>query len=100
MNPEPPYFLPHTFAHGEYTRLPPPPDGMEWIHRRDDWLYLRDQWGRFFYVRLLHDGALLLVFRALSNWWDWLRTRFRLKPGTYYADWRFTIFIPSPCRKP
>lgn len=89
-----PYVSCSTLGYGVYTRLAPLPKGWAWIQHERDWLLARDEFGRFFYANFPADGAILMVLRDRATLWDWLVTGGKLKPGTFFADYRFTIFFP------
>lgn len=94
MTEDPPYTSYSSLGFGVYTNLGEPPVGFEWIQGVNQWLFLRDQFGRFYYVNLEQRG-LFLIYRATASLWDWIRTLGKLRPGQHYADYRWTIFIPK-----
>ena len=50
MTDTPPYLNHSGLGWGIYTNLRKPPEGFDWVQSGNDWLYLRDYHGRFFYV--------------------------------------------------
>lgn len=89
-----PYATSSTLSWGIYTRLGPLPTGWAWIQHDRDWLLARDEFGRFFYVEMLATGAMLMIYRNRATVWDWIVTAGAVKPGTYFADRNFTIYLP------
>ena len=94
-----PYESNGRLAFGVYSSLPKLPQGYDWIMRHNDWLYVRDEHSRFYYVDFPSSLGILLVRRRKAGLWDWIRTAGRLRVGDYYKDDRYTIFIPPP-KKP
>lgn len=94
MTEYPPYLGYSGLAHGVYTNLGEPPEGFEWVHGQNQWLFLRDEFGRFYYVKF-QDRGLLLIYRARAGLWDWIWSCGRIKPGSHYADYHWTIFLPK-----
>lgn len=82
-----------TLGFGEYTALPALPNGWSWSQRRNDWLYVRDEFGRTFYVHFLADATTRFELRRQAGIWDWIRTRGRLKPGMFYSDGRYSFLL-------
>jgi hypothetical protein len=95
MTDTPPYLNYSALGWGIYTSLRKPPEGFDWVQSGNDWLYLRDYHGRFFYVNFEQKDALLLILRKKATFWDWICTQGVLKPGQYFADYNLTFYIPN-----
>ena len=91
-----PYESTHPLGYGVYTRLIPLPDGWEWIQSHNHWLLARSPDSRFYFANFPAGGGILLILRRRAGFFDWLRTVGRIPPGTYFADYRFTIWMPPP----
>jgi len=94
MTETPPYLCTSGLGFGLYTSLRQAPEGFQWVQGRNEWLYLRDQYQRLWYVNLEQPEAFYLIYRNTATVWDWMRTFGRLKPGQHYADHRWTLYIP------
>jgi hypothetical protein len=95
MSEYPPYLYSSGLGFGIYTNLRQAPEGFEWIQGINEWLYLRDEFGRLWYVNLEQPNGLYLIYRNTAGIWDWIRTLGRLKPGQHYADHGWTLYIPN-----
>ena len=82
-------------CYGIYTNPPPLPEGYHWLQSPHDWVLVRDEAGDLWFVRMV-SGGILLIRREEAGIWDWLRTLGKLKLGTIYADYRYTILLPNP----
>lgn len=81
-------------GYGMYEKLPELPDmNHEWIMEPGDFLFLRDvRKGRIYYVdfpvgKNIADCAfaeLILGERKTATLWDWIRTRGKLRVGSFY----------------
>jgi hypothetical protein len=93
-----PYETTHPLGFGVYTKLPPLPAGYQWLQHHNHWLTVRNDFGSFFFVHFPADGGILLIERKRAGLFDWLRTVGRIPLGHYYADYRFTVFLPPQKR--
>lgn len=95
MTPVSPSSYYSTLGYGVYTTLPRLPAGWAWIQKNNDWLFVRDDLGRFWFVDFLADGAVLLRRKRIAGLWDWIRSGFAIRVGTRYCDDRYTMFLPK-----